>query len=64
MLTKSKTNVRIPRREWERLKKNPSFGDLIELLEDRADLEAAKKARGKDMSLTHYLTKRGIRNSH
>lgn len=62
MLTKSKTYIRIPRREWERLRKNPRFSELVELLEDRSDLEAAKRVRGKDMTLNEYLIKRGIRN--
>ena len=62
MLTKSKNHVRIPRKDWERLKKNPQFSHLIELLEDRADLEAAKRVGGKEMTLNQYLTKRGIRN--
>ncbi len=64
MLTKSKSEVRISRKEWERLRKNPNFTELIELLEDQADLEAAKRVRGKDMTLSQYLTKRGIRNNH
>ncbi len=62
MLTKSKNHVRIPRKDWERLKKNPQFSHLIELLEDRADLEAAKRLGGKEMTLNQYLTKRGVRN--
>jgi hypothetical protein len=62
MLTKSKNHVRIPRKDWERLKKNPQFSHLIELLEDRADLEAAKRVGGKEMTLNQYLTKRGVRN--
>ena len=62
VLTISKTHVRIPRREWERLRRNPRFGELIELLEDRADLEAAKRVRGRDMTLNEYIAKRGLRN--
>jgi hypothetical protein len=50
----------MPRAEWNRLKKNPSFRDLVELLEDRNDLQAAKKVRGKSLTLTQYLEKRGI----
>ena len=64
MLTKTRTDVRIPRAEWNRLKKNPSFRDLVELLEDRNDLQAAKKVRGKSLTLTQYLEKRGIRDPH
>jgi len=59
MLTKTTGDVRIPRAEWNRLKKNPSFRDLVELLEDRDDLQAAKKVRGKSLTLSQYLEKRG-----
>lgn len=62
MLTKDKTHVRIPRKQWEELRRNPTFADVIELLEDQADLEEANKIEGKDMSLPQYLKKRGIRN--
>jgi hypothetical protein len=62
MLTKTKSHIRIPRRQWEKLKKNPNFADMIELLEDQADLEAAKQVRGRDLSLDEYLKKRGIRS--
>jgi hypothetical protein len=62
MLTKTSKDVRIPRAEWNRLKRNPSFSDLVELLEDRADLQAAKKVRGKSLTLSQYLEKRGIRD--
>lgn len=56
MLTK--THVRIPRHEWEKMKKNPAFSEAIELLEDIADLEAAKQVRGKDLTLDQYFAKR------
>ena len=62
MLTKTKTHIRIPRKDWERLRKNPQFSELIELLEDRTDLEAAKRVKGKDVTLSQYLVKRGIQN--
>ena len=62
MITKTKTEVRISRRDWEKLRKNPSFIELIELLEDREDLEQAKRVRGKEVTLQRYLEKRGIRN--
>lgn len=62
MLTKNKTYVRIPRDEWEKLKKIPTFTDVIELLEDQADLENAKHINGKDKPLTEYLKKRGLRS--
>ena len=58
MITKSKSDVRISRKNWERLRKNPSFSELVELLEDQTDLETAKKIRGKDLTLSQYLAKR------
>jgi hypothetical protein len=64
MLTRTKTDVRIPRKEWEKMKKNPAFSEAIELLEDIADLEAAKHVRGRDTTLNQYLKKRGLRNNH
>ena len=64
MLTKTKNAVRIPRREWEKMKKNPALSEAIELLEDMSDLEKAKSVRGKDMPLNQYLAKRGLSNSH
>ena len=60
MLTKTKKEIRIPRSEWDRLKKNPSFVELVELLEDQDDLQSAKKIRGKSLTLSQYLEKRGI----
>ena len=62
MLTKTKSEVRFPRKEWELLKRSPYFSEFIELLEDREDLRAAKRVRGKDMTLSQYLKKRGIPN--
>jgi hypothetical protein len=62
MLTKTRNEVRIPLAEWNSLKKNPVFGDLVELLEDRDDLKVAKKVRGKSLTLDEYLEKRGIRD--
>ncbi len=63
MLTKNKSYIKIPRKEWEALKKIPTFGEIIELLEDQADLLAARRKNGKDISLTEYLKKRGIRSN-
>ena len=62
MLTRTEKNVRIPRKEWDILKKNPSFAELIELLEDQESLERAKAEPGSDITLDQYLKKRGIRN--
>jgi hypothetical protein len=45
------------------MKKNPFSSEAIELLEDVADLEAAKSIKGKDISLTNYLQKRGLQNN-
>jgi len=63
MISKTKTGVKISRDEWEKMKKNPSFSEAIELLEDVADLEAAKTVKGKDILLTQYLQKSGLRNN-
>jgi hypothetical protein len=63
MVTKTKKDVRISRRDWDKMKKNPIFSEALELLEDIADLEAAKEVRGKDMTLSQYLRKRGLRIS-
>jgi hypothetical protein len=42
--------------------KNPGFAELIELLGDQEDLENAKSAPGKDITLTQYLKNRDIRD--
>ena len=55
--------MRIPRKEWDKLKNNPNFTELIELLEDRADLKTARGIQGEDLTLKQYLKKRGIRNN-
>jgi hypothetical protein len=62
MLTKTNKDVRIPNEQWDALKQNPSFAELIELLEDQEALEEAKSERGEDITLDGYLKKRGIRN--
>ena len=58
-LKKTKTSVTI-RKDWERMKKNPSLAEAIELLEDISDLEEAKKVRGKSLTIEQYLKKRGL----
>jgi hypothetical protein len=58
MLTKSRTHIRIPRREWEKLRKNPQFNELVELLEDRADFEAARWVKGRITHLSQYRNRR------
>lgn len=37
-LVKTKTHVKIPRKDWEKMKKNPVLNEAIELLEDISDL--------------------------
>ncbi|MFH0992069.1 MAG: hypothetical protein V1799_18845 [bacterium] len=64
MLTKTKTHIKIPKREWEKMRHNPFLFDIVELLEDASDLRAAMNVRGKDLSLKQYLEKRGIRSNH
>jgi len=46
MLTKTKDQVQIPLKEWEKMKKNPALSDALELLEDISELEKAKKVKG------------------
>jgi len=49
MITKGKSrakmvkdDIRIPREDWEALRNNPAFAELIELIEDRYDLDDSK----------------------
>jgi hypothetical protein len=60
MLTKTKTYIRIKRKDWERLRSNPAFSEMVELLEDQADFEKAKKMKGKDVTLEKYMKRRGL----
>jgi hypothetical protein len=64
MLIKTKKHVRIPREEWEEMKKNPAFSEAVELLEDIADMDKAKRMKGKDLTLKQYLKKRGLQNNN
>ena len=64
MLVKTKKHVRIPREEWEAMKKNPAFSEAVELLEDIAELDKAKKVKGKSLTLEQYLKKRGLQNNN
>ncbi|MBM4177158.1 MAG: hypothetical protein FJ213_13450 [Ignavibacteria bacterium] len=57
MITKTKTEVRIKRKDWEKLKDNPVFNEAVELLEDIADLKRAKLVKGKDLTMEEYLKK-------
>ncbi|MCL5028737.1 MAG: hypothetical protein M1480_06925 [Bacteroidetes bacterium] len=61
-LTKTKAHVKISRKDWEEMKKNPVLSEAIELLEDISDLEKAKKVRGKSVTIEQYLKKRGLQN--
>ena len=63
MLTKTKKQIQIPRDEWDKMKTNPAFSEVLELLEDMSDLEKAKKIKGKDLTLDEYLTKRELQNN-
>jgi len=59
-MRKKLKDIRIPRREWDSLKANPSLGELIEIIEDKYDLEKAKLVKGNDIPLLEYLKKRGL----
>jgi hypothetical protein len=64
MITKSKSGIKISRKEWENMRNNPVFSDTIELLEDIADYKSAKNTKGKDLTVEQYLEKRGLLNNH
>ena len=57
-LVKTRTHVKISRKDLEEMKKNPILNDAIELLKDISDLERAKKIRGKAVSIEQYLKNR------
>jgi hypothetical protein len=59
-LTKTKSHIKINRKDWESMKTNPALSEAIELLEDISDLEKAKKIRGRSVTIQQYLKKRGI----
>ena len=59
-VTKTKRNVTIARKDWEKFRMNPVLNEAIELLEDISDLSAAKKVHGKAITISQYLKKRGI----
>lgn len=63
MLTKTKKLIQIPREEWDKMKTNPAFSDVLELLEDISDLEKAKKVKGKDLTLDKYIAKRELQSN-
>ena len=64
MITKTKTQVKISRDDWEKMKKNPALSESIELMEDMVDIKAAKLVKGKNVSLEQYLQKRGLSNNY
>ena len=60
MITKRKQRIRagkkdllIPREDWEATKKNPTLGELIELIENKCHLEESKRVKGKGITLNH-----------
>ncbi len=59
-LTKTKSHIKINRKDWESMKTNPALSEAIELLEDISDLEKAKKIRGRSVTVQQYLKKRGL----
>ncbi len=63
-LTKTKSHIKINRKDWEKMKTNPALSEAIELLEDISDLEKAKKIHGKNLTIQQYMKKRGLHNSH
>jgi hypothetical protein len=63
-IIKTKRNVTIARKDWEKLRANPVLTEAIELFEDISDLAEAKKVRGKTITISQYLKKRGIQSSH
>ncbi len=63
-LTKTKSHIKINRKDWESMKTNPALSEAIELLEDISDLEKAKKIRGRSVTVQQYLKKRGLHSSH
>ncbi len=63
-LVKTKTHIKIPRKDWEEMKKNPALSVTLELLEDISDLAKAKKVRGKGITIEQYLKKRGLQDIH
>ena len=52
------------REKWEKMKKNPAFSEAVELLEDMAELDKAKRVKGKSLTLEQYLKKRGLQNNN
>ncbi|MBU2444046.1 MAG: hypothetical protein KJ666_00540 [Bacteroidetes bacterium] len=64
MITKTKTDIRIKRKDWEKMKDNPLFNETVELLEDLTDLKNAKLIKGKDLTLRQYLKNRELRDNN
>ena len=53
--------VLISKTTWEDLKNNPSFNELLEIIEDREDfLEAQKNDKSKGIELNEFLKSKGI----
>ncbi|MFZ1290132.1 MAG: hypothetical protein WAR79_08575 [Melioribacteraceae bacterium] len=64
MITRNKKLVQIPRKDWDKMKENPTFSEVIELLEDISDLEEARKVKGKELTLEQYILKRELSNNN
>jgi len=60
ILKKTKKQIKIVSGDWDKMRKNPVLSEAIELLEDISDLEKAKKARGRSITIEQYLKKRGL----
>lgn len=63
MLTRTKKHIQIPVEDWDKMKRNPAFSDLIEFLEDISDLEKAQNEKGRDLSFDQYLKNRELHNN-
>lgn len=63
MLTRTKKHIQIPVEDWDKMKRNPAFSDLIEFLEDISDLEKARNEKGRDLSFDQYLKNRELHNN-
>jgi hypothetical protein len=49
MIRITKSFVKISLNEWNAMKRNPIFSDVVEYLEDIAGLESTKSTKGKDI---------------
>jgi len=63
ILTKTKSHIKINRKDWKSMKTNPALSEAIELLEDISDLEKAKKIHGRSVTIKTYLVNRQIKHT-